>query len=101
MTNIDLPRRLAQKYKLPLQVAAFFSLLIEADCVTVDLAYRQIGSVECRQLTYRLRQRLKDVTPQITIHRQNAVGYWLDEDTRSMLAQQMGIELSRQHPRTA
>ncbi len=77
-------------YDLPLQVSSFFALLILSECIT-DQSVACLGQVEARALAHKLRQKLKG--SDIKICSRRAVGYWLDDDTRRLLAKQFNIEL--------
>ncbi len=86
----DLPRAIARHYDLPLQVSSFFALLILSECIT-DQSVACLGVVDARGLAHKLRRGLKDSPIKICSRR--AVGYWLDDDTRRVLAKQFNIEL--------
>jgi hypothetical protein len=88
-----LQTRIAREYSLPLQVSSFFALLILAEHITPATAFSQLGCVEARGLVYKLRKALKEKAPEIEIHSQHGVGYWLDHNQRRNLATQFGIEL--------
>ncbi len=86
----ELPNRLARHYDLPLQVSSFFALLILSECIT-DQSVLCLGQVEARVLAHKLRRKLQG--SDIKICSRRSVGYWLDDDTRRLLAKQFQIEL--------
>lgn len=87
----DLANKLARKFDITLQQAKFFALLISYECVTCKRVYQEMGTVEGRQLAFRLRARLKEVMPDAVIHSRRMVGYWLDEATRAALLVQYNV----------
>ena len=86
----DLPRRIAQQFDIPLQVSSFFALLILSECITHQ-SVSCLGQVDARALAYRLRCALKDTD--IRIKSRRTIGYWLDIDTRRLLASRFNVEL--------
>ena len=93
-----LQQRIAKTYTLPLQVASFFAILILAEHTTAACVFGKLGAVEGRTLVYKLRKSLKTKAPEIEIHSQHGVGYWLDHLTRRELAIKFDVELGISEP---
>ena len=93
LMEADLQHRIAREYSLPLQVSSFFALLILSEHTTPASAFGRLGCVEARGLVYKLRKSLKTKAPEIEIHSQHGVGYWINQDTRRTLAIKLGVEL--------
>jgi len=78
----DFLRRIARHYDIPLQLASFLSMLIIHEFVTSNRIYEELGTTECRQLAFRLRK----AVPDLTLHSRRFVGYWLEPAERTALA---------------
>ncbi len=81
-TEVDLPRRVACHFDLPLQVSSFFSLLILFEYINDDVVFLNMGDVCSKKLAHKLRRAL----PDIDIRCRNNVGYWLTPEARRELA---------------
>ncbi len=77
-------------YDLPLQVSSFFALLILSECITPQSA-GSIGQVDIRQLVHKLRRALEGTD--IEVRSRRTIGYWLDAETRRVLAGKFNVEL--------
>lgn len=86
----SLPRRIARHYDVNLRVAEFLSLLIVHEFVTTARVYDELGTVECRQLAWRLRR----AVPEVELNSRRSIGYWLTPHQRSELADTFGVAIN-------